>query len=75
VRLDDWTNVTRSHTVEAPTNDPAVVRPVALDLLRAYDPPRPVRLLGVRVAAFGSGEAEPGEVEEERDQLQLGLTA
>ena len=23
VRLDDWTNVTRSHTVEAPTNDPA----------------------------------------------------
>ena len=25
VRLDDWTNVTRSHTVEEPTNDPAVV--------------------------------------------------
>ena len=75
VRLDDWTNVTRSHTVEAPTNDPAVVRPVALDLLRAYDPPRPVRLLGVRLAAFESGEAEPAGVEEERDQLQLGLTA
>jgi DNA polymerase-4 len=75
VRLDDWTNVTRSHTVEAPTNDPAVVRPVALDLLRAYDPPRPVRLLGVRVAAFESGEAESVVVEEERDQLQLGLTA
>jgi DNA polymerase-4 len=75
VRLDDWTNVTRSHTVEAPTNDPAVVRPVALDLLRAYDPPRPVRLLGVRVAAFESGEAESAGVEEERDQLQLGLTA
>jgi DNA polymerase IV len=75
VRLDDWTNVTRSHTVEAPTDDPAVVRPVALDLLRAYDPPRPVRLLGVRVAAFESGVAESPEVEEERDQLQLGLTA
>jgi len=75
VRLDDWTNVTRSHTVEAPTNDPALVRPLALDLLRAYDPPRPVRLLGVRVAAFESGEAEPPEAEEERDQLQLGLTA
>jgi DNA polymerase-4 len=75
VRLDDWTNVTRSHTVEAPTNDPAIIRPVALDLLRAYDPPRPVRLLGVRVAAFESGEAEPPEVEEERDQLQLGLSA
>ncbi len=75
VRLDDWTNVTRSHTVEAATNDPAVVRPVALDLLRAYDPPRPVRLLGVRVAAFESGAAGPVEPEEERSQLQLGLTA
>ena len=48
VRLDDWTNVTRSHTVDAPTNDPAVVAAVALELLRAYSPPRPVRLLGVR---------------------------
>ncbi len=75
VRLDDWTNVTRSHTVEAPTNDPAVVAPVALDLLRAYDPPRPVRLLGVRLAAFEGGEAEAPAPAEERDQLQLGLTA
>ena len=58
VRLDDWTNVTRSHTVEEPTNDPAVVTPVALDLLRAYDPQRPVRLLGVRVASFEGGEAD-----------------
>ena len=52
VRLDDWTNVSRSHTVEEPTNDPAVVGPVALDLLRAYDPQRPVRLLGVRLASL-----------------------
>ncbi len=71
VRLDDWTNVTRSHTVEAPTNDPAVVGPAALDLLRAYDPPRPVRLLGVRLASFEHGEdAEQAEPE---PQLQLGL--
>ena len=56
VRLDDWTNVTRSHTVEEPTADPAVVVPLALELLRAYDPQRPVRLLGVRVASF-AGEA------------------
>jgi DNA polymerase IV len=75
VRLDDWTNVTRSHTLEAPTNDPAVVAPAALDLLRAYDPPRPVRLLGVRVATFESGEAAAPSSEEARDQLQLGLTA
>jgi DNA polymerase-4 len=73
VRLDDWTNVTRSHTVEAPTNDPALVGPVALDLLRAYDPQRPVRLLGVRLASFEhvSGPAEA----EAKPQLQLGLGA
>jgi DNA polymerase-4 len=71
VRLDDWTNVTRSHTVEEPTNDPAVVGPAVLDLLRAYDPPRPVRLLGVRLASFeGEADAEPAEPE---PQLQLNL--
>jgi DNA polymerase-4 len=73
VRLDDWTNASRSHTVEEPTNDPAVVVPLALDLLRAYAPPRPVRLLGVRLAGF---EKEPAAGDDEPDgQLQLGLTA
>jgi DNA polymerase-4 len=74
VRLDDWTNVTRSHTVEQPTNDAALVGPLALDLLRAYDPPRPVRLLGVRVAGFDRGE--PAVAEREKDaeeQLSLAL--
>jgi DNA polymerase IV len=73
IRLDDWTNVTRSHTIDGPTNDPAVVGPVALDLLRAYDPQRPVRLLGVRVASFDSGEA--AEPEPTDGQLQLGLAS
>jgi DNA polymerase-4 len=71
VRLDDWTNVTRAHTVEEPTNDPEVVTPVALELLRAYAPPRPVRLLGVRVAGFSQDEA--AEPEPPEAQLQLGL--
>jgi len=73
VRLDDWTNATRAQTVARPTNDPAVVASVALELLRAYDPPRPVRLLGVRVASF---EREAGDLEEitEQDQLQLALS-
>jgi len=75
VRLDDWTNITRSHSLTAPTDDPAVVGPVALDLLRAYDPPRPVRLLGVRVASFEGEAEESAAPEAERDQLQLGLTA
>jgi DNA polymerase-4 len=72
VRLDDWTNATRSHTVEAPTNDPAVVRRTALELLLAYAPPRPVRLLGVRVAGF---EQERAPAWPTGAQLELGLGA
>jgi DNA polymerase IV len=78
VRLDDWTNATRSQTVEAPTNDPAVVTPIALELLRAYSPPRPVRLLGVRVASFEQGEEDSDESAEDDDgsnQLRLGFAA
>lgn len=52
VRLDDWTTVTRARTIGERTHDPAVVLPVVLDLFRAYAPARPVRLLGVRLAAF-----------------------
>jgi DNA polymerase-4 len=73
VRLDDWTNVSRSRTLERPTNDPAAVTPVALELLRAYSPPRPVRLLGVRVAGFGPVPAAgPGDADQ---QLRLGMPA
>jgi len=68
VRLSDFTTVTRARTVGAFTNDPGVVGGVAVQLLRDYAPSRPVRLLGVRVAAFDSGEAgEPA------DQLALPL--
>ena len=52
VRLDDWTTVTRARSVESPTNDVAIVIEVATELLRAYGPPRAVRLLGVRLASF-----------------------
>ena len=65
VRLDDWTTVTRVHTIEAPTNDAEMIAATARSLLRAYAPPRPVRLIGVRVAAFGERErpadGAPGE--------------
>jgi DNA polymerase-4 len=72
VRLDDWTNVTRSHSVEEPTNDPAVVAPLALELLRAYDPQRPVRLVGVRVASF-EHEADAEDDAPDTAQLRLSL--
>ena len=71
VRLDDWTNVSRAHTLDEPTNDPAVIAPIALDLLRAYAPSRPVRLLGVRVAGFSHGDDGEEEPVEEKAQLQL----
>ena len=58
VRLSDWTTVTRARTVEAATNEPAVVIDTAVELLRAYAPDRPVRLLGVRVAGFEDVEPE-----------------
>jgi DNA polymerase-4 len=61
VRLDDWTTVTRSRTVAEPTCDAQLVSEVALALLRDYSPPRPVRLLGVRVAGLATSAAQaPG---------------
>jgi DNA polymerase-4 len=52
VRLDDWTTVTRARSIDTFMNDEATIMEVAVDLLRAYAPARPVRLLGVRVAGF-----------------------
>jgi DNA polymerase-4 len=61
VRLDDFTTLTRAHTLPDPTSDPDAIGRIAIGLLRANPPPRPVRLLGVRVAGFDS----------ERGQLSL----
>jgi DNA polymerase IV len=76
VRLDDWTDASRSTTLERPTNDPSVIGRVALELLRAYDPERPVRLLGVRVSLFdGNPMPEQSDGSKGDDgQLQLGLS-
>jgi DNA polymerase IV len=57
VRLDDFTTMTRARTLPEATADATVIAEVALELLRANRPPRPVRLLGVRVGAFAE-EAE-----------------
>ena len=60
VRLDDFTTVTRARTLPEPTADAATVTEVALGLLADYAPPRPVRLLGVRVAGLARA-GEPGQ--------------
>ena len=70
VRLDDFSTHTRARSLEEPVNDAATVWAVAADLLRAFDPPRPVRLLGVRVA--GLDEA-PAVAAPPPGQLALGL--
>jgi DNA polymerase-4 len=57
VRLDDWTTVTRVHTVDAPTDEGDLIAATALALLRNYAPPRPVRLIGVKVASFSDEPA------------------
>jgi DNA polymerase-4 len=68
VRLDDFTTVTRARTIGAFTNDTTTIAEVAVTLLREYAPARPVRLLGVRLAAF-----ETGGSHEPADQLALPL--
>jgi DNA polymerase-4 len=70
VRLEDFSTHTRARTLERPTADRAVVADVATELLREFDPQRPVRLLGVRVAGLDEGRnaATP-----EQSVAQLGL--
>ncbi len=70
VRLDDWTTVTRARTVDRYMNDTETIVGVAVELLRAYAPPRPVRLIGVRVAGFEDAEAEEAAAADD-DQLAL----
>jgi DNA polymerase-4 len=68
VRLDDFSTHTRARSRAEPTNDAGVVKAVALDLLREFDPPRPVRLIGVRVAGLDEPHREPAA-----GQLELSL--
>jgi DNA polymerase IV len=71
VRLDDWTTVTRARMLREATCAESVVGAVAVELLDAYDPPRPVRLLGVRVATFGAEAPAPPPARAGQLQLEL----
>ena len=68
VRLNDFSTHTRARTLPEPVSGVERVGPVALDLLRRFAPPRPVRLLGVRVAGLESHSREGGA-----EQLVLSL--
>jgi DNA polymerase-4 len=69
VRYDDFCTVTRARSVAAPVNELEAVWPVALELLRRLEPPRPVRLIGVRVAGLDEEAAALAAA----DQLSLSL--
>ena len=71
VRLEDFSTHTRDRTLAHTTNDPALVGAVAADLLRRFDPTRPVRLLGVRVAGLGVEGPATAAAQEGFDQLEL----
>ncbi len=58
IRLDDFSTHTRAQTLPVPVNGAQDVSRVALDLLREFGMPRPVRLLGVRVAGLTSDSVE-----------------
>jgi DNA polymerase IV len=70
VRLNDFSTHTRARTLLTATNDEDTVGGVALSLLQALDPSRPVRLLGVRVAGLDETSSEPATAD---DQLRLAL--
>ena len=58
LRYDDFTNITRDRSIDEFTNETERVTAIALDLLEENAPPRPVRLIGVRVAGFEGVVAE-----------------
>ncbi len=71
VRTDDFQIHTRARTLSTPVSSVEALWPVARDLLRALDPPRPVRLLGVRVAGMEEPAiSRPGPV---AGQLELSV--
>jgi DNA polymerase IV len=61
VRLDDFSTHTRARTLAEPVASADRVGPVAVELLRRFAPPRPVRLLGVRVAGLESSEPDAAQ--------------
>jgi DNA polymerase-4 len=61
IRLDDFSTHTRARTLADPVSSAERIGPVAVDLLRRFAAPRPVRLLGVRVAGLEPISADAAE--------------
>jgi len=57
LRYDNFTTVTRDHTLDAPTGDAAAIRRAAGECLKRVPLERRIRLLGVRVGALSKAGA------------------
>ncbi|CCB73444.1 DNA polymerase IV [Streptantibioticus cattleyicolor NRRL 8057 = DSM 46488] len=88
VRRYDFTTLTRSETLRAPTDDPAVVRETAGRLIEGVDTTGGVRLLGVGVAGLADftqedlfaqaaqgSAADPGDPEHSEDAAPATVAA
>lgn len=76
VRLADFTTVTRARTIGEHTDAEDTVASIACELLEEYDPPQPVRLLGVRMASFAdedAAQAQAAPEDDDADQMALPL--
>jgi DNA polymerase IV len=62
VRLDDFSTHTRARTLQAEVSSAEQVWPIARELLRLFSPPRPVRLIGVRVAGLDADAASDDQL-------------
>ncbi|HZJ29781.1 MAG TPA: DNA polymerase IV [Solirubrobacterales bacterium] len=70
VRLAPFETHTRSRTLPHPVSGPAELARVGTELLRAFDPPRPVRLIGIGLSSLeplGSPEAAASAVPPDQD--------
>ena len=59
LRFDNFKTVTRDQTIEAPTQDPVLIRRAAGECLKRVPLNRRIRLLGVRVGALSRPGAAP----------------
>ena len=73
VRLDDFSTHTRARTLTEPVGTADRIGPVARDLLRRFAAPRPVRLLGVRIAGLEIAAAAGDAADAEAGQLALAV--
>ncbi len=78
IKFADFTQATRSRTLKEPTNSTRTIYETALALLEEQPPRRPLRLIGVGVSQFGTGDGRLPllpDADEERKKRQTALDA